>query len=63
VQFRRNTARTSSATVPEEKKRQSDSDMLQKLELLCPTKSYNEWVEHENIEQDLSDGIPACVTW
>jgi hypothetical protein len=63
VQFRRNAVRTLISTISEEKKHQSSTEMLQKLESVCPTKPYNDWVEHEHIEQDLSDGTQSRVTW
>ncbi|EAW17318.1 RING finger protein [Aspergillus fischeri NRRL 181] len=36
--------------------------MLQKLESLCPTKPYDEWIEHTQIEQDLSDRASTHFT-
>jgi hypothetical protein len=62
IQVRRNLARASASTISEKGKHQADTEMLQKLESLCPTKSYVEWVEHDHIEQDLSDRAPNHFT-
>ncbi|KAF4264944.1 hypothetical protein KXW98_009120 [Aspergillus fumigatus] len=62
VQVRRNAARTSASTVVKETKQHSDTEMLQKLESICPTKPYDEWVEHTQTEQDLSDRSSAHFT-
>ncbi|KAK9646499.1 hypothetical protein HCH54_005239 [Aspergillus fumigatus] len=63
LQFRRSAARASVSTDSKEKKHHSDTEMLQVLEILCPTESYNDWVEHTQIEQDLSDRASAHFTW
>ncbi|KAL3409678.1 RING finger [Aspergillus fumigatus] len=55
-------ARTSASTVVKETKQHSDTEMLQKLESICPTKPYDEWVEHTQTEQDLSDRSSAHFT-
>jgi hypothetical protein len=63
IQVRRNLARASASTVSEKGNHQADTEMLQKFESLCPTKSYDEWVEHVHIEQDLSDRASNHFTW
>lgn len=63
IQVRRNLVRASAITVSEKVNQQADTEILQKLESLCPTKSYDEWVELVHIEQDLSDRASNHVTW
>ncbi|GIJ86411.1 hypothetical protein Asppvi_005299 [Aspergillus pseudoviridinutans] len=63
-QVRKNAARASASNSLKEKtKHQSDTEMLQKLESLCPTKSYDEWIERSQVEQDLSDRASTRFTW
>ncbi|KAF7122228.1 hypothetical protein CNMCM5793_000185 [Aspergillus hiratsukae] len=62
LQVRRNAARASASTIVKETKHQSDTEMLQKLESLCPTKPYDEWIETTHVEQDLSDRTSTHFT-